>query len=690
MIKDEVNLLSRIQHPSLVHLLNTQEIDGQICLIYDHSNGGTLMERLEKEGRLPEHETIKMMTQLLEAMVCLKKHRTLHRNINPQNILIHDNRYILGYLSQCKTLRYQKTTKSFLGTRYMSPEMLHKQDYNEQNDVWSLGVVAYEALHGHLPCETRGHNEMKRTLDQIEIDVGESFVSSDMHDLLNRMLEEVPEKRISMEESLRMIKQIGESCKQKIQKETEEELKNEEVGQKKKVELKKKVLEIEGKKYTFTNKGKLNLRYIENKNMSPEKKEEIERKAQSISQNMQIEKIRGVQVEESMAEVRGESAEKEFHGPEKTRESADQKNIKINSGNTMLQNQGDESLKQVILEVISRLKENEEETKKMKEKNLTMESEIKKLGDRIQDIEIKYEQIEMQKTEQDEIIKNLEGQIKIYEKKTEETSLFMKKEKSWHHHLNKANIMEDETQQKYLREDQEEMKEVIIGLEERLSKIEDPEYTRRLIGSWNKTAREKEKEQIQNLEHGLKGVNKKIEKIAWIFEENRDQSYKIEELQSKIIDIESWRLATVRSINNKVIPTIARLRKTTDWLTKKTENLNRYIGANNFICNGSGELLTINTVPLEQTQEVFKETIEKTVNLRKEAPEYKAQSQRGNETIEPLTSFMDGLCIRTPKIQPKREENNRNQGKNYSNNDRKDYFQTTIKKGKNNLPFGTQ
>lgn len=101
---------------------------------------------------------------MVEAIEYLHKNDTLHRDIKPENILL-DNKFNaklcdFGWywfkLGVLKILIWKGNNfylrNTFCGTyEYMSPEVAAKENYNENVDVWSLGILLYELLHGYTP-----------------------------------------------------------------------------------------------------------------------------------------------------------------------------------------------------------------------------------------------------------------------------------------------------------------------------------------------------------------------------------------------------------------------------------------------------------------------------------------------------------------------------------------------------------
>lgn len=87
----------------------------------------------------------------------------MHRDLKPENIIFHHNRVILiDFGFACKIDRKDEAVlKERVGTPiYMSPEMLKGERYNSRSDIWSLGVILYEMIHGFAPFKGNKEDEI--------------------------------------------------------------------------------------------------------------------------------------------------------------------------------------------------------------------------------------------------------------------------------------------------------------------------------------------------------------------------------------------------------------------------------------------------------------------------------------------------------------------------------------------------
>ena len=99
-------------------------------------------------------------------MKTIVKMNIIHRDVKPENILIHNNVIKLADFGFCRPLKKGTTTRTRVGSPiYMAPEILAGRRYNNKADIWSIGIMFYELLYGYCPFEERS---MQRLLMKIQ------------------------------------------------------------------------------------------------------------------------------------------------------------------------------------------------------------------------------------------------------------------------------------------------------------------------------------------------------------------------------------------------------------------------------------------------------------------------------------------------------------------------------------------
>jgi serine/threonine-protein kinase len=148
--KQEVKLLSRVDHQNVLKMRNADVVGGRLYIVSELGVGNLA----EKERRtISLNFATGLLKQLLEALVEVQKHNIVHRDIKPQNIIMFPgNQAKLGDFGIAKVLeRVGKSIGTDAGTQgYFAPEQIYGKP-SFSSDIFSLGLVFYEMITGELP-----------------------------------------------------------------------------------------------------------------------------------------------------------------------------------------------------------------------------------------------------------------------------------------------------------------------------------------------------------------------------------------------------------------------------------------------------------------------------------------------------------------------------------------------------------
>lgn len=199
----EGELLRQLNHPNIVKMLDSLEVDGIHYLVMEYVEGGDLNALLEKEGKLSIEQTLAIALELADALTRAHHLNIIHRDIKPGNVLLATDNTprltdfgIAHFDSDLSITRENEV----LGTMpYLSPEGCIGEGLDVRSDVWSFGVLLYELLTGELPFG--GENEiavlasiLHKELPDIQ---GEHpHIPDALADLIYRMLVKDPDGRI--------------------------------------------------------------------------------------------------------------------------------------------------------------------------------------------------------------------------------------------------------------------------------------------------------------------------------------------------------------------------------------------------------------------------------------------------------------------------------------------------------------
>lgn len=155
-LRQEIEILRKLQHPNIIAMLDAFETKNDFCVVTEFAQG-ELFHILEDDRCLPEGVVRSVARQLVQALHYLHSNRIIHRDMKPQNILISANGTVklcdFGFARLMSTNTLVVT--SIKGTPlYMAPELVQEQPYNHTVDLWSLGIILYELFVGQPPFYT--------------------------------------------------------------------------------------------------------------------------------------------------------------------------------------------------------------------------------------------------------------------------------------------------------------------------------------------------------------------------------------------------------------------------------------------------------------------------------------------------------------------------------------------------------
>jgi serine/threonine-protein kinase len=163
----ESRLAARLEHPSVVPVYDSREVNGELIVAMRLVKGGDLRGLIDREGPLPPQRALDLLAQVAAALDAAHAAGIVHRDVKPHNILVEGNRTYLSDFGLAKAVdESAASSASVVGTaQYMSPEQWQGGSIGPAADVYSLGCVLYEALTG-IPPFRRGEEDTEPELPQ--------------------------------------------------------------------------------------------------------------------------------------------------------------------------------------------------------------------------------------------------------------------------------------------------------------------------------------------------------------------------------------------------------------------------------------------------------------------------------------------------------------------------------------------
>ncbi|MEJ2088662.1 MAG: protein kinase [Gammaproteobacteria bacterium] len=152
----EIKLAAGLTHPHILPVHDSGEADGLLFYVMPNMEGRSLRERLVAEGQLPLDEALRITREVASALDYAHRHQVVHRDVKPENILLHEGAAMVADFGIGKALSEGASvtqTGMTLGTpAYMSPEQASGEgDVDGRSDLYSLACVLYEMLSGEPP-----------------------------------------------------------------------------------------------------------------------------------------------------------------------------------------------------------------------------------------------------------------------------------------------------------------------------------------------------------------------------------------------------------------------------------------------------------------------------------------------------------------------------------------------------------
>ena len=163
--KREGRLAGSLNHPRCVFAFGAEEIDGYPAITMELMSGGTLQDRLNKDGPIPAREAVDLILDVIEGLEAAQQAGILHRDIKPSNCFVDQaGRCKIGDFGISKSLQAPidlTLTGAFIGTpTYASPEQVRGRELDFRSDIYSAGATLYALITGQPPFRGERAGEM--------------------------------------------------------------------------------------------------------------------------------------------------------------------------------------------------------------------------------------------------------------------------------------------------------------------------------------------------------------------------------------------------------------------------------------------------------------------------------------------------------------------------------------------------
>ncbi|CAD8123675.1 unnamed protein product [Paramecium sonneborni] len=201
----EIQVMQKVKSENLVGFYDFKVSQNHIYLFIEYCDGGTLTEFMRKNPNISDEQIVDIFQQIAKGFQALYKENVIHRDLKPDNILIHQNvikiadfgfaRFVEGNPEKAGMYTLKGTPL------YVPPQIFDDKKYSNQFDIWSFGCILYELAFG------RNIHESILDLGQLRTRLG-SFKNQKVQfpknnrnpkiiQMISRMLEYYEENRIT-------------------------------------------------------------------------------------------------------------------------------------------------------------------------------------------------------------------------------------------------------------------------------------------------------------------------------------------------------------------------------------------------------------------------------------------------------------------------------------------------------------
>jgi DNA-binding SARP family transcriptional activator/tRNA A-37 threonylcarbamoyl transferase component Bud32 len=162
----EIQIMAQLAHPHILPLIDSGAADGVLYLVTPYIPGDSLRERLRRERRLPIEESLTITRHVAAALDYAHRHGVIHRDVKPENILLHDAQALIADFGVARALHAAGGSAASAGIApgtpsYMSPEQAAGESLDARSDVLPRHGVVRDA-HGRSAANGARHRVTDR------------------------------------------------------------------------------------------------------------------------------------------------------------------------------------------------------------------------------------------------------------------------------------------------------------------------------------------------------------------------------------------------------------------------------------------------------------------------------------------------------------------------------------------------
>jgi len=206
--KREVEVNKKLNHPNVVNAIDSGFVSGVSYIAFEYVDGQTLKDIINENGKMEQEEAVHCALSILAALSHAHQRGIIHRDVKSQNVMITRSGQVkiadfgIAGLADTKTLTSDGNVMG--SVHYFSPEQAKGMRATSASDLYSVGIILYEMLTGHVPFEgeTSVSVAMMHLMETPRPVAEEANVCRAVELIVERALEKEPHHRYQNAESM--------------------------------------------------------------------------------------------------------------------------------------------------------------------------------------------------------------------------------------------------------------------------------------------------------------------------------------------------------------------------------------------------------------------------------------------------------------------------------------------------------
>ncbi len=204
----EARTAGKLEHPNIIPIYRVGKSGRVIYFVMKFIRGKSLSAVVEARGAIPVPELKRVLIECSRALGFAHKHGIVHRDIKPDNIMFDELGQAIvtdfGIAKAQSGARLTGTGMSIGTPHYMSPEQARAQNLDGRSDLYSLGVVAYQCLTGHVPFDGEDSFSIgyKHIMEELPVPPLENADQRELFTVIQKMMAKKAEDRYQTAEDI--------------------------------------------------------------------------------------------------------------------------------------------------------------------------------------------------------------------------------------------------------------------------------------------------------------------------------------------------------------------------------------------------------------------------------------------------------------------------------------------------------